>query len=335
MKLYKSKIVQHTILFIGLLLVSSLSYGQVGIGTNSPHGSAELEISSADKGLLIPRLSRHTDVSNPAAGLLVYDISYDKFYFYTGSRWQQLNPIYYSKGDGTEDDMVMSPSTNIGISASSPASKLSVNGNAAIGTTYADNYAAPANGMIIEGNVGIGTNNPGTNKLEVNGNLSVTSGAISGYGTVPIGGIIMWSGNPAVLPDGWELCDGGSGRPDLRGRFIAGYDPADTDYDAIGDVGGNATHDHSVDSHSHDIDHDHTAFNVTINGGDWENDDKAGALANFEPSTNDEYLQFDADVTKSIDVPNYNGTSGNSSPDTNLVDGRPPYYTLAYIIRVL
>ncbi len=49
---------------------------------------------------------------------------------------------------------------------------------------------------------------------------------LAGYGTIPIGGIIMWSGT--VIPEGWALCDGkttssGILTPDLRGRFIVGY----------------------------------------------------------------------------------------------------------------
>ena len=47
---------------------------------------------------------------------------------------------------------------NVGIGVNNPASKLTVNGNLAIGANY--NSAAPSNGAIIEGNVGIGTNNP-------------------------------------------------------------------------------------------------------------------------------------------------------------------------------
>src|SRR5262249_23951377 len=50
---------------------------------------------------------------------------------------------------------------------------------------------------------------------------------------LPTGSIIMWSGTSA--PTGWALCDGGGGRPDLRGKFIVGYHPSDPDYDAIGD----------------------------------------------------------------------------------------------------
>jgi uncharacterized protein (DUF2345 family) len=37
---------------------------------------------------------------------------------------------------------------------------------------------------------------------------------------VPTGIIVMWSGSDGGIPTGWALCNGGSGTPDLRGRFI-------------------------------------------------------------------------------------------------------------------
>lgn len=49
---------------------------------------------------------------------------------------------------------------NVGVGFSSPQSKLSVNGNLAVGAGY--NVAAPANGAIIQGTVGIGTSTPNT-----------------------------------------------------------------------------------------------------------------------------------------------------------------------------
>lgn len=36
------------------------------------------------------------------------------------------------------------------------------------------------------------------------------------------GMIIMWSGEPSTIPNGWKLCDGRNGTPDLRNRFIVG-----------------------------------------------------------------------------------------------------------------
>ena len=39
---------------------------------------------------------------------------------------------------------------------------------------------------------------------------------------LPSGVIVMWSGTIATIPDGWALCDGTNGTPDLRDRFIVG-----------------------------------------------------------------------------------------------------------------
>lgn len=41
-----------------------------------------------------------------------------------------------------------------------------------------------------------------------------------------------------TIPDGWQLCDGTNGTPDLRGMFIAGYDPNETTQNAPGKTGG-------------------------------------------------------------------------------------------------
>lgn len=47
---------------------------------------------------------------------------------------------------------------NVGIGFSDPLSKLTINGNFAVGANY--NIAAPANGALIEGVTGIGTISP-------------------------------------------------------------------------------------------------------------------------------------------------------------------------------
>ena len=70
-----------------------------------------------------------------------------------------------------------------------------------------------------KGNVGIGTQHP-EKKLHVNGKVKALS--FEGDGAVPKGVIVMWSGEADEIPDGWALCDGSNGTPDLRSRFIVG-----------------------------------------------------------------------------------------------------------------
>jgi hypothetical protein len=78
------------------------------------------------------------------------------------------------------------------------------------------------------------------------GRITSASSNPSG-GSIPVGGIIIWSGTIASIPSGWRLCDGSLGAPDLRDRFIIGagdlYDPDDS--------GGSA--DAVVVSHSHTV----------------------------------------------------------------------------------
>ena len=79
-----------------LLIVSLASKAQVGIGTQNPNASAQLDISSTNKGLLIPRLTRseRDAISNPATGLMVFQSDQTPgFYYYNGTNWVTItNP---------------------------------------------------------------------------------------------------------------------------------------------------------------------------------------------------------------------------------------------------
>lgn len=63
----------------------------------------------------------------------------------------------------------------------------------------------------------------GTTTLKNGATLRASNG-FAGYAVVPVGGIIAWYGDPGKVPDGWHLCDGQDGTPDLRERFIYGCD---------------------------------------------------------------------------------------------------------------
>lgn len=52
--------------------------------------------------------------------------------------------------------------------------------------------------------------------------------------SVPSGSIIPWYGNLADIPDGYAVCDGANGTPDLRNRFIVGAGS----YYGLNDIGG-------------------------------------------------------------------------------------------------
>ena len=52
---------------------------------------------------------------------------------------------------------------------------------------------------------------------------------------LPQGLISLWSGTN--IPQGWALCDGTQGTPNLSGRFVVGQSNAGGDYDTIGNTG--------------------------------------------------------------------------------------------------
>jgi len=147
------------------------------------------------------------------------------------------------------------------------------------------------------------------------------SDSLIGNGTIPVGGIIMWSGSIASIPGGWALCDGTSGTPDLRNRFIAG---AGDTYSVDG-TGGSA--DATLVSHDH-----------TLSGG--------GASGTFltsaSVSTSTEGVNSGgAAVVDGVSLSTNSGsvsysqpsvsTEGSSATNANL----PPYYALAFIMRTI
>jgi len=147
----------------------------------------------------------------------------------------------------------------------------------------------------------------------------------------PNGGIVMWSGDPQALPNGWRLCDGLNGSPDLRDRFIlgvqAGQDPGETGgADAIQlTIDNLPNHNHgfktnSAGNHSH-------GYND-----DWL--DKQGAyfsLFNWGSTLAwpGDAVQFDDTVDAGLHShtgdTEYIGKGGS-------FDNRPSFYRLAFII---
>ncbi|MBL4586354.1 MAG: hypothetical protein JKX84_04745 [Flavobacteriales bacterium] len=80
----------------GLWEASSMIYNDgwqdnVGIGTYTPHPNAVLDISSIDKGILIPRLNiiqiALMSVDQVDQGLLVYDVDADQFRYRNDTAW--------------------------------------------------------------------------------------------------------------------------------------------------------------------------------------------------------------------------------------------------------
>jgi len=83
------------------MIASYTLSAQVSINTDGSNadGSAMLDVKSTDKGLLPPRVANVNDVSNPVAGLLVYDQSVNCMRYYNGTVWSECMGKSFSCGD--------------------------------------------------------------------------------------------------------------------------------------------------------------------------------------------------------------------------------------------
>ena len=168
------------------------------------------------------------------------------------------------------------------------------------------------------------------NIVTVNNTLTNLNNSTLAY-VVPIGGIIMWSGSIANIPTGWALCDGSSGTPDLRNKFIVG---AGSTY-AVAASAGSAdavivTHSHTYSGTTAATDLSHThSYNTSDPGG-------AGS-PNSTDTTPGEAANVSSQTTGAASGTmnhshTYSGTtvaSGESGTNKNL----PPYYALAFIMK--
>ena len=142
-------------------------------------------------------------------------------------------------------------------------------------------------------------------------------------GIIPIGGIIMWSGNN--VPTNWILCDGSNNTPDLRDRFIVG---SGSSY-SIGATGGSATvklTTGEIPAHSHPVNdpgHSHT-YKV-------EQQTSGCAEGNSERCTaNQQTLSTQYQTGETPTGITIGQNTGGGAAHEN----RPPYYALAFIMRI-
>lgn len=164
--------------------------------------------------------------------------------------------------------------------------------------------------------------------------------AIQQLAPPPLGIVQMWAGK--IVPEGYELCEGQQLRitaypdlyaaigstfntsrdyngnqflttagyfrlPDLRGRFIVGYNTNDADYSKYGIVGGKKKHALTVSempSHNH-------SYNAPLSSGS-----HPGGSGGYSRPNN-------------VETGTTAATGGGQAHES-----RPPYYTLAYIMRV-
>jgi len=134
--------------------------------------------------------------------------------------------------------------------------------------------------------------------------------SVAGSAGLPSGTIILWSGSVGSIPSGFVLCNGGSGTPDLRDRFVVGaglsYSPGNT-----GGANGVTLTTPQIPTHTH-----------TVNG-------QTGG-DNNDHSNNTRFAGGDKGVSESAF---FFAISSGSAGGNQSHENRPPYYALCYIMK--
>lgn len=141
--------------------------------------------------------------------------------------------------------------------------------------------------------------------------------AQSGGNTIPSGLIVMWSGLITNIPSGWALCNGTSGTPNLTNKFIYGVSSAQNP----GATGGDTTHSFSV------------PMTDIISGGSSSSQIgySAGSAQYFAHYTTTGWWEPNGTYS-SLSSPST--TYGTAPTTTNNGNCLPPYYKLAFIMKL-
>jgi len=97
-----STITKKTVLIcLALIFIICASFAQVGINNDNsaPDSSAMLDVKSPDLGFLPPRVVSLDSIQNPAAGLMVYDLTHNCMRYFNGNDWSQCMGKPFQCGD--------------------------------------------------------------------------------------------------------------------------------------------------------------------------------------------------------------------------------------------
>lgn len=136
---------------------------------------------------------------------------------------------------------------------------------------------------------------------------------------LPVGGIVMWDGAIASIPEVFSMCNGAGSTPDLRDDFIYG---ASVDGD-VNDAGGTETHSHENNAIGAGGGHTHS-MNVTSGSAPSNSNGSGYAGANVSAGGHRHGLSATTDSD-----PDHNHTLG----DTGFASSVPPYMMLYFIMR--
>ncbi len=322
----------HPVPALGVLLFMFFNFhtfAQTGIDNNDPDTTAALHVGARDskQGLLIPARANTSGISveNIKESLMFYTSDKKTFVFWDGDSWQSLNPweaVHHIDTITTTKHIVANKTTK------EQGTKYKIQQNNQTGTPMA------AIGSII-----MWSGDPAT----LPRNWKLCNG---GKYYEPI------SGDSLPIPD-------------LSGKFVVGYDDSDTDYNTIGATGpptdasdydvidggkkislkktSMPVHNHSLIHHNHSHDNNIESGSSLI----WETTKYKKDASLFDLYEPPDTLNYEI-IIYGYELPHfphhhpvlgsikkgYAYITTNHTGFNHPHENRPPYYTLAYIIRV-
>jgi hypothetical protein len=162
-----SNVIALTNIGIGLTNPGS----RLAVSSNVSIGSSYATLSAPSNSLIVEE-AIGIGKTNP-----VYPLDVIGNINFTGGLFSNGNPYIASQFTTVSTSNVFILGSNIGIGLTNPGSRLAVDSNVSIGSSYAT-LSAPSNSLIVEEAIGIGKTNP-TSALDVVGNINFTGGLFS------------------------------------------------------------------------------------------------------------------------------------------------------------
>jgi len=333
-------------------LMSISTFAQVGIGTATPDANSILDLTNGNnKVLIIPT------TNSPSANIIggvYFNTTDNTLNYHDGTSYNSLSAWKFNYNSSN----YLYTNENVGIGITNPQTNLHIKGNGSLLSLEGSDHSfisfhpigysngakgsfgfhtAPSTHLALinkqtSGNVNIEFPNNTSAKLNVDGEINASGTnkiQENGNDLIPAGAIIMWSG--ISVPAGWALCNGTGSTPDLRGRFIVGSGGV-YNTGATGGANDVTLTSAQMPVHNHNMTHNHSitdpGHNHTLR---LDNDLGQGYID--DSGSDQRGSRNTGSSTTGVTINNFTGNTqdaGSSAAHEN----RPPYYALAFIIKL-